>query len=628
MTGTQKTGARCRHTWGIVLPLVIGLGHAGFAAPLLAGAPGADGAAVEQSVGTPAEQVAEAGSRAMAGDGLPDGVPFAGAHNAPASSRAVSVRSGSSGGSYHVDCRAAGAGDGSKGAPFTSFQSVNALTLGPGDEVLLARGTRCAGHLSLKGDGGPGDPVVVGSYGSGPLPVVTGPAEQKEGVTLTDMSHLVVQDLDITLPQSDPTGATYGLAVRATEGVLEDVVVQRVHVHDIGSTRSQAGGAGITVAARTARVDGLTLRENRVTDVQQSGIGVQTTSDSRQVLVTANEIRRVSGDGILVFGSQAPVLSWNTVHQAGMGNKDLLLSALPAGNVQSASQGCRIGLWTWATTNAVLEHNEVTHTQFESPESKHTGCDGEAFDLASSDEGTVIQYNYSRNNSSFILIDASDGHHGTVRFNLSVDDTSSFSVAQGPGGTPLTSHLQGIKVYNNTWVAPRIRVYTQHDDVLITYPSTGNFGGLVFQNNILYSYDGTPKTNYFYCGDPSDLTAGPGVTAGKEAYEAVGRPQLPVATGTCTHNLFYNMPSYGSAAVNADPRFEDAYARGGGMAVAEAFRVAADSPAVCEGVVVDDSDNPNPVLRSAVDFFGQPVPQRPTIGFHQQPCTAEAPAGG
>src|SRR5262245_46018384 len=55
-----------------------------------------------------------------------------------------------------------------------SLARVNALTLQPGDSVLLARGTTCHGQLAPKGSGAPDAPITLADYGNGELPLVDG----------------------------------------------------------------------------------------------------------------------------------------------------------------------------------------------------------------------------------------------------------------------------------------------------------------------------------------------------------------------------------------------------------------------------------------------------------------------
>ena len=53
----------------------------------------------------------------------------------------------------YVDCSATTSGDGSRLAPWNDLATANAAPLGPGDRLLLRRGTVCAGPLAPIAEG-------------------------------------------------------------------------------------------------------------------------------------------------------------------------------------------------------------------------------------------------------------------------------------------------------------------------------------------------------------------------------------------------------------------------------------------------------------------------------------------
>lgn len=100
---------------------------------------------------------------------------------------ALSAAAGAAGGSgvaadarvahtYYVDPAGSDAADGySTGTAWASITKVNAAALGAGDSVLFARGGTWTGTaLTVSGSGHEGTPLLVGSYGSGALPIFDG----------------------------------------------------------------------------------------------------------------------------------------------------------------------------------------------------------------------------------------------------------------------------------------------------------------------------------------------------------------------------------------------------------------------------------------------------------------------
>lgn len=104
-------------------------------------------------------------------------------------------RSGT-GQAYYVDSRQGNDNNAGRShtEPFRSLAKVNSLPLNPGDQLLLARGSRWSETLSPTGSGSSTDAITIGAYGSGAAPTVTG------GSTCIHVtgSHVIIQDLQVT----------------------------------------------------------------------------------------------------------------------------------------------------------------------------------------------------------------------------------------------------------------------------------------------------------------------------------------------------------------------------------------------------------------------------------------------
>lgn len=491
---------------------------------------------------------------------------------------------------WHIDCGQLTAGDGTMARPFNALAAVGGRTLGPNDRILLRRGTRCAGELTMRGNGAPGRPIVIGAYGpaGAPLPRIDADGGNA-AVTITNQSHIVVQDLELT-NGGKPQGLHRGLLLNADRGVVSDLTVRRLNIHDVEGDNAFAtgkpGGGIICEAKGAGRFANLLIEGNRIRNASRSGIFCTGTSNSARpaygqpwpaastgVIIRGNALDRIQGDGVVVLGTVDALLERNVVRHANQGGF----------SHNSPQRNCAAGIWAWNANGTVIQHNEVTDTKFGPTETE--GCDGTGYDVDFNQDGTIVQYNISmRNEGGFILFCADKSpHRALVRYNLSIDDGSLYSaVVCGASASrdPAVTNLREIKVYNNTFVAPTPRIIPQRDPEMMVklapYTST-----LEFRNNIVTATEPGPQNEPFNCGE------------------------------YCTNNLFFNMPPHGSAAVSGDPGFLNPHRAATGAGVAEGYRLRAGSPAARKGVPIPTEG----LLSSAEDYFGKRIAMPPSIGF-------------
>ena len=482
----------------------------------------------------------------------------------------------------HVDCFAKRSGDGSRDRPWNTLERASRARLRPGARLLLRRRTVCRGTLSPRGSGRQGKPAVIGAYGRGRRPRIDAVAE--DAVLLKDMSHVVLQDLELT-NRGDRSTRRRGVHLVAERTVVRNVTVRRLYIHHVeGDMSKDQGGSGaiqVDVAGPVQdppqRYDRLRIASNRIREVGRSGIFFSATTDgtrprasepwpeaSTGVIVRANRLSGLDGDGIVPIGTDGALVEGNVVSD---GNR---INASP---VSPARGPCSAGIWTFHANNTLIQFNEVFGMDYQ----EGNGCDGTGYDIDYDQDGTIVQFNYSHDNEGgFILLCTDPSPRlADVRYNLSVDDR--YAIHGSP--CPVTeSELDGIRFYNNTIVAPQIR-FTAPLEVPVegTVPLAGDFE---FRNNILYAKE--QQSSAFPCGS------------------------------YCSHNLFFNLPPSGTDAVEGDPLFVDPAAHGTGSGVAASFRVPLTSPAVGKGL---------PIERTAPrDFFGNRLPAGPpAIGFHQPP---------
>ncbi len=429
----------------------------------------------------------------------------------------------------------------------------------------------------MKDSGQPGLPILVGAYGSGPLPKIVG--TQADAVLVENASDLIVEDLEITNPGT-PDVERRGVHLVADGTLVQDVTIRDLSVHDVdGSLKKDTGGSGgIQVDALgsspAGRFNDVTITGNQVVHVSRSGIFIVGTQDgsrppatqtwasgSTGVVVSDNTVEHLAGDGIVATGTVGAVLEDNTVvdgNQAGT-------------PFTQPGPICDAGIWAWNANSSIIQDNVVSHMEF-------NGCDGEGYDVDYNQDGTIVQDNVSDHNAGgFILLCTDQNpHHGEVRYNLSVDDAA--TIEEGPCdiGAGNIGTLSGIRIYNNTFVARDPSL----DVELIPLSTMFAPGDFAFLNNILVA------------------------TSAESAAVPCGE--------ACTHNLYFKLPPSGTDPTVGDPDFHDPVLSGSTRrSLADGFRVARHSPAAGAGATVSNG--------ATEDFFGHLVPpsQPPTIGFDQ-----------
>ncbi|WP_157869047.1 right-handed parallel beta-helix repeat-containing protein [Streptomyces atriruber] len=488
----------------------------------------------------------------------------AAAPSAPAASGASAFAASASvkASTYYVDCAA---GDDSSsgtsaGAAWRTVARASGHTFGPGDRLLLKRGTSCTGVLAPKGAGAAGAPVRIDAYGGkrAAKPRIEG-GGARAALHLVNTEQWEIRNLDLSnTGPATTTERRAGLYVRLTDyGVARHFVVDGVDVHDVNGADFKdpdpSGGILFTVqgTAKPTRFDGVRVQNSTVRHVDRTGIATSSTwgrdVDGANWLSTGVQFRRnkvddVGGDGIVVQKARGALAEHNYVDGFNM-----------------RSGGYNAGLWAWQSDDVVYQYNEVT--------GGHGTRDSMAYDIDGGNNRNVYRYNYSHDNEGgFLLVcnaedTVSDGNR--VHDNISINDrntASPYAVISVVCGASTDT-----QVYRNTVVTDR------SDTALV---SNNGPSGVTFRDNIFVGAPGT--------GSPIKDTV--------STYEG---------------NLYWNTAQpRDPKAVNADPRLVSTAPR-----IPGDVRLKAGSPARGAGTPTADG--------TTHDYFGNPIPNPPNIGADQ-----------
>ena len=108
------------------------------------------------------------------------------------------TRASASSATYYVDSTASCPGLGTQVSPWCNFNVINSTNFGPGDELLLKDGDTFTSGLTLSGSGTSTSYLTLGSYGSGPAPIISGGNNLNFiGIDLYNNSYVQVENISV-----------------------------------------------------------------------------------------------------------------------------------------------------------------------------------------------------------------------------------------------------------------------------------------------------------------------------------------------------------------------------------------------------------------------------------------------
>ena len=531
----------------------------------------------------------------------------------------------------------------SQDEPFQSLSKINEITLGPGDQVLLEKGSVFDSqylHIKEGSKGSEAAPIIISTYGDGARPQINangtgvwyqsygqqlGNAQHKwqgnvsSAVLLKDVEYIEISGLEITNDRDrgelhpDDAGKPWngknvmdrtGVAgMTQNIGTADHIVLDDLYVHDVDGNvynKHMLNGGIYFIAALPTnetqtgipRYNDLQITNCHVENVYRWGIAAAYTAYWGRF--TTDELP----DSVMrQYGHSNVVISNNYMKDVGGDAITTMYCDRPIveNNVSdgaakyinttdyNATDFGRVAaaIWPWKCKNAVFQYNEC----FDTKNAGRGNGDGQAWD-ADSGDGTLYQYNYSHGNSGgAVMFCLQQAVNSTFRYNISQNDMI------GPLNIPSNPDAH---IYNNTFYIAQ--------GVPLIRPDMKN-GAATIENNIIY-YSGTsPKTETWY-------------TNNKVTYN---------------NNLYYNysnIPARDTNAVNvsagtpvlADPGTAPTTVSVDGTArphsnpaqntVFDGYKLVENSPAIDKGKVITDANG----FAVEKDFFGNTITTTPEIG--------------
>ncbi|WP_215223097.1 right-handed parallel beta-helix repeat-containing protein [Echinicola shivajiensis] len=446
----------------------------------------------------------------------------------------------------------------SQSAAFRSLDKINLLKLEAGDKVLLASGEVFEGTISLNGImGAKNAPIIFQSFswdGTDNGRAVIDAKSQDAGILLKDCSWITVVGLEIKaegFEKGIEQNAKMRCGILVTNQKSEKVVgieIDDVYIHDVffenpGIKRgenevktangTQRYGWGIRVINSNPElmIQEVKISNCKVENVAHTAIKLTGNDHNiQQVKISNNDVSRPGGPGIQMSGVRFVHVLNNNVQYSGSPD-------------DSRKWGRGSGLWTWGSSQVMIEHNQFMHA--------NGPADSAGAHIDFNCDNVVMQYNFSAFNAGGFCEILGNNFNCSYRFNISVNDGHREKGANGAfqeGKVFWLSGYQGKKArkgpvnsyfYNNT-------IYVSKDHTA-KIAIENNSSGILIANNI-FCIEGESK---YVLGDQYNPDNGKG--------------NVSLENVTFENNLFYdkgNWPKeamiYDQSPIYGNPQFANA----------------------------------------------------------------------
>jgi hypothetical protein len=432
--------------------------------------------------------------------------------------------------------------------PWKTLKKVNSINYKPGSTIKFKSGDVWNGQLRPQGIGTFGFPIVIDSFGLGPLPIIDGNGIQNEAtVFLYNSPFWELRNLEITnsevLPQ-DRRGVEIDIE---NIGMVNHIFLNGLYIHDIkgiiGSGLSGKGTGGIYFTTLNdnvlnTRFDSIMVENCTIENCDNTGIATNSeatsftssgwnypgTNDFNKRKITNlifrnNVIHHIGKNAIIVRLSEKGVVEHNVCYETAIGT---------TGNT----------IFTRSSKGVVLQFNEGYNNKATST----TGgsIDGSLYDPDYGSVACIFQYSYSHDNSEGLgwFCNCRSGSNntsgkpdigdtGTVfRYNVSQNDQGDIFFFNYPSA--------GNSIYNNViYVGPNLsgsfihengsndHTYSFYNNIIFnknslkiyTFSSSGSIQNRTFSNNLFYGSHPTaePADPFKIISDPKFVNPGMGM---------------------------------------------------------------------------------------------------------------------
>ena len=309
----------------------------------------------------------------------------------------------------------------------SDFDALEGLLFSGGDEILLRRGKRFSGALSLRRTGARPDAIItVSAIGplEDPRPAIEADVEGMGAIDIRDSGGWLIENLELS-NQSDTRSERHGIFVTATDsGTHKNFVIRNCLIHDVSGVYNDFNNGGIVFRVRgnaiPTKFDGVLIESNEIRNI--SGVGIRTKStweaDPDDPRGVARPIGRHAHLNVVVRGNRVSDVTRNAIV---IGSADAPLAEYNVMGPNIATETTGNTLYNYATDDALIQYNEAFGNHGPASDKDRGG-----FDADYNSRNTEFRYNYSHDNNFAFAIMRKYGQGIYFHHNISVNDRYGF----------------------------------------------------------------------------------------------------------------------------------------------------------------------------------------------------------
>jgi hypothetical protein len=389
-----------------------------------------------------------------------------------------------------------------------TISHVNTVTFNPGDIILFNGGQIfTGGPLYFTSGGTSGNPVTVGSYGTGNAIIQSATS----GIYMYDCSGFILQNLNVTGTSAALTAGDAGISLYSDTSTIYNagVTINSCAISSwsqgisIGSNNTTSGFSNILIencASYGNRDSGMVTYGptfNSSTPYYAIGNLTITNCSAYSNLGNTSNTSSASGFGITLGSVSNGVVSYCVAYGNGIDN--------------ACTNSGPVGIMVYASTGVTVQ-NCVTYNN-----QSGTGADGNGLDFDDNTSNCYMEYCISYNNygAGILAYNASGNSHinNVIRYNISYGNCVNPSLTGYYGDMTIYGIIANLNSYNNTAVSNSTNGYA------IPVWFSGTLTNVTVRNNIFYQ---TKTSGYCLYSNTAAYTTAQALMQGNDYYCASG----------------------------------------------------------------------------------------------------------